>query len=213
MHGCASRLQRQWAINDQNPDHDHHHGSSMPNFRSRTRARDPCGQGRGRAGRFCRRSAQPIRTKPNGAGSPGTTKPTSTLLTSEDTTPAHHLGRTRIGSTRLKNGSPKGRIGLRSSTWQSRPFMPGPLPELPVISMYARSIRPSSPTTQLVAAARRGLVYRSTTPTMLARVNGLPDDQIGLAQADCCRFAARGGRFVGGRSRTGPLTWGGAEGI
>jgi hypothetical protein len=40
-----------------------------------------------------------------------------------------------------------------------------------------------------------------------------PTTQIGLAQADCCRFAARGGRFLGGRRRGGPLTWGGAEGI
>jgi hypothetical protein len=48
---------------------------------------------------------------------------------------------------------------------------------------------------------------------LVAHDRGVPDDQIGLAQADCCRFAARGRRFAGGQSRTGPLTWGGAEGI
>ena len=62
-------------------------------------------------------------------------------------------------------------------------------------------------------AARWGPGLPVDYTTMLARVNGVPDDQIGLAQADCCRFAARGGRFVGGRGRRGPLTWGGAEGI
>jgi hypothetical protein len=44
MQGWASRLQRQCAIDDQDPDHDHHHGSSMTTFRSRTCARIPCGQ-------------------------------------------------------------------------------------------------------------------------------------------------------------------------
>jgi hypothetical protein len=36
MQGCASRRQRQCAINDQDPDHVHRHGSSMTNFRLRT---------------------------------------------------------------------------------------------------------------------------------------------------------------------------------
>jgi hypothetical protein len=153
------------------------------------------------------------RTEPDGVGSPGMTEPTSTLLIREDTTPAHQLGRTRIGSTWLKTGSPKGRVALRSSAWQSRPFMPGPLPELPVIECMRGRSGLRRPRPGWWRRPGGGPVYRSTTPTMLARVNGVPDDQIGLAQADCCLFAARGGRFVGGRSRTGPLTCGGAEGI
>jgi hypothetical protein len=50
--------------------------------------------GLGRAERFCQRSAQPIRTEPDGAESPGTTESTSTLLIRKDATLAHYLGRT-----------------------------------------------------------------------------------------------------------------------
>jgi hypothetical protein len=56
-------------------------------------------------------------------------------------------------------------------------------------------------------------VYGSRPPTMLARVNGVPTTSLASHKQIAADFAARGGRFVGGRSRTGPRTWGGAEEI
>jgi Bifunctional DNA primase/polymerase, N-terminal len=108
------------------------------------------------------------------------------------------IGRPRSGSCQVPTGEPY-RTSVRNEEG---------------ILLTATPVNRSGPHRGGVhKAARWGPSLRSTTPTMLAGVNGVPDDQIGLAQADCCRFAARGGRFVGGRSRTGPLTWGGAEGI
>ena len=50
---------------------------------------------------------------------------------------------------------------------------------------------------------------RATTATAPSPV-GRPDRP---GNTDCCPSAARGGRIRTGRSRRGPLTWGGAEGI
>jgi hypothetical protein len=44
MQGGAGRLQWRCAIDDQIQTTNHRHGSSMTTFRSRTRARNPCGQ-------------------------------------------------------------------------------------------------------------------------------------------------------------------------
>ena len=38
-----------------------------------------------------------------------------------------------------------------------------------------------------------GPVYRSRTPTMLARVNGVPNDQLGLAQQNAAQLLPEGG--------------------
>ena len=119
----------------------------------------------------------------------------------------------RMTRTRLKTGSPKGRVGCgvapdsRDLSCQDRYQSPRDIECMRGRSGLRRA-RPS-----WWRAARWGPDLPVDDTRMLARVNGVPDDQIGLAQADCCRFAARGGRFVGGRGRRGPLTWGGAEGI
>jgi hypothetical protein len=55
-----------------------------------------------RALRFCRRSAQPVRTEPYGPGSTRTTKSASTLLSRADAAQADHPGRTRMSLIRLK---------------------------------------------------------------------------------------------------------------
>jgi len=52
--------------------------------------------------RFCRRSAQPVRTSPDGRGSPRTESPPACLLSRTDAPQADDPGRTRMRPTRLK---------------------------------------------------------------------------------------------------------------
>jgi len=56
--------------------------------------------------RFCRRSAQQVRTEPYWIGSARMTRSASTLLNRADTAQANHLGRSWMSLTRLK---PQGR--------------------------------------------------------------------------------------------------------
>ena len=78
-------------------------------------------------------------------------------------------------------------------------------------SCRARLIRSFVAKTQAAGPGEAG-VYPATTPASWPAAP--PYRTLDRPfRADCCRFAARGGRFAGGRRRRRALTWGGAEGI
>ena len=78
-------------------------------------------------------------------------------------------------------------------------------------SCRARLIRSFVAKTQAPGPGETG-VYPATTPASWPAAP--PYRTLDRPfRADCCRFAARGGRFAGGRRRRRALTWGGAEGI